>query len=288
MHAWILLLALVAPIRQPSPAASPSSATTDVSAQVAALVKEYDTARAAFEQKYAAATTDEERQRIFSADMPKIPEYIPRFLALLAPAKGTPAAIDACSWILLHGENERQKAPAYALLEDHAADPRVIGAVSAMTLYSRSLGAERFLRAVLAKSADWETKGQATYSLAQVLSGLAELAASIHSSPSPPAGDAANAMHYGQETIDDLKARDPEELGAESEDLLEDVLAEWKQLKRNGKPLGTTVESELYALRHLAVGKVAPDIVGWDVDGVAFKLSDYRGKVVVLDFWGFW
>lgn len=36
------------------------------------------------------------------------------------------------------------------------------------------------------------------------------------------------------------------------------------------------------------VGAVAPDIAGKDLDGVAFKLSDYRGKVVVLDFWGFW
>jgi cytochrome oxidase Cu insertion factor (SCO1/SenC/PrrC family) len=36
------------------------------------------------------------------------------------------------------------------------------------------------------------------------------------------------------------------------------------------------------------VGDEAKDISGEDVDGKAFKLSDYRGKVVVLDFWGFW
>jgi hypothetical protein len=38
----------------------------------------------------------------------------------------------------------------------------------------------------------------------------------------------------------------------------------------------------------LAVGQPAPEIQGADLDGVAFKLSDYRGKVVVLDFWGHW
>jgi hypothetical protein len=32
----------------------------------------------------------------------------------------------------------------------------------------------------------------------------------------------------------------------------------------------------------------APEITGEDIDGVTFKLSDYRGKVVVLDFWGNW
>jgi hypothetical protein len=36
------------------------------------------------------------------------------------------------------------------------------------------------------------------------------------------------------------------------------------------------------------IGQVAPDISGVDLDGVAFKLSDYKGKVVFLDFWGDW
>lgn len=36
------------------------------------------------------------------------------------------------------------------------------------------------------------------------------------------------------------------------------------------------------------VGKPAPEIDGQDLDGVAFRLSDYRGQVVVLDFWGDW
>jgi hypothetical protein len=32
----------------------------------------------------------------------------------------------------------------------------------------------------------------------------------------------------------------------------------------------------------------AAEIEGEDQDGVVFKLSDYRGKVVLLDFWGNW
>jgi cytochrome oxidase Cu insertion factor (SCO1/SenC/PrrC family) len=38
----------------------------------------------------------------------------------------------------------------------------------------------------------------------------------------------------------------------------------------------------------LEVGNMAPEIDGEDIDGHRFKLSDYRGKVVVLDFWGHW
>jgi cytochrome oxidase Cu insertion factor (SCO1/SenC/PrrC family) len=38
----------------------------------------------------------------------------------------------------------------------------------------------------------------------------------------------------------------------------------------------------------IAIGKPAPEIEGEDIDGNRFKLSDYHGKVVVLDFWGNW
>jgi hypothetical protein len=36
------------------------------------------------------------------------------------------------------------------------------------------------------------------------------------------------------------------------------------------------------------VGMTAKEIEGEDIDGKRFKLSDYRGKVVLLDFWGHW
>lgn len=37
-----------------------------------------------------------------------------------------------------------------------------------------------------------------------------------------------------------------------------------------------------------AVDKLAPEIEGVDLEGTDFKLSDYRGKVVMLDFYGDW
>jgi thiol-disulfide isomerase/thioredoxin len=36
------------------------------------------------------------------------------------------------------------------------------------------------------------------------------------------------------------------------------------------------------------IGEVAPEISGEDLDGQELKLSDFRGSVVVLDFWGDW
>ncbi len=55
-----------------------------------------------------------------------------------------------------------------------------------------------------------------------------------------------------------------------------------------GTALADRIAAPRFEAEHLQIGMVAPDIEGEDLDGVAFQLSDYRGKVVVLDFWGFW
>ena len=38
----------------------------------------------------------------------------------------------------------------------------------------------------------------------------------------------------------------------------------------------------------LEVGDTIPEVSGKDLDNIKFKLSDYQGKVVMLDFWGDW
>ena len=49
-----------------------------------------------------------------------------------------------------------------------------------------------------------------------------------------------------------------------------------------------TGRARLDDLLNLAVGKPAPGIEGVDMDGKPLKLSDQKGKVVVLVFWGTW
>ena len=56
----------------------------------------------------------------------------------------------------------------------------------------------------------------------------------------------------------------------------------WVQQLRSPAPQNSQVAGGI------PIGQVAPDIVGEDLDGVPFKLSDYRGKVVVVVFWGSW
>jgi thiol-disulfide isomerase/thioredoxin len=57
----------------------------------------------------------------------------------------------------------------------------------------------------------------------------------------------------------------------------------------SGHPDGASaIAAARRMLTGLTVGKQAPDIVGTDVNGEPMRLSDFRGKVVVLKFGGSW
>jgi hypothetical protein len=70
--------------------------------------------------------------------------------------------------------------------------------------------------------------------------------------------------------------------------LLEAVAKDYGDVKRGRRTLGDYAKGDLREIQVLAVGKPAPEIEGEDLGGAPFRLSDYRGKVVMLDFWGDW
>ena len=44
----------------------------------------------------------------------------------------------------------------------------------------------------------------------------------------------------------------------------------------------------LFAREHLLEGQLLPNVQAVDTDGVSFELADYRGRVTLIVFWGFW
>ena len=60
------------------------------------------------------------------------------------------------------------------------------------------------------------------------------------------------------------------------------------RLPADGAPAKPDLAAGAMPVAGFEVGDLAPEIEGADVTGAEFRLSDYRGKVVVLDFWGDW
>ena len=106
----------------------------------------------------------------------------------------------------------------------------------------------------------------------------------------PAAVDHFVPERFKSTTQDLVKRLDPMQLKNEADSLLERVVTEFGDVEASftQQPLGEFAEGELFAMRHLAIGKLAPEISGKDHEGRPFSLSEYRGKVVVLTFSGNW
>jgi RNA polymerase sigma factor (sigma-70 family) len=149
--------------------------------------------------------------------------------------------------------------------------------------------ADDLLAAVAESNPSPTVRGRAAYVLADELALESE---TVRLWRAMPALFDNPFMRERTEYLDRLRRADP--------DTLEREAVKWYGVVREkfadvviydgsaSDKLGELAEHGLFALRHLTIGKVAPDIEGEDLDGKPFKLSGYRGKVVVLIFCGNW
>jgi hypothetical protein len=222
-----------------------------------AIVKEYQNAQQEFFKTYQQAKTDEERNQAVTK-APKVQDYAGRMMKLAQEHPKNPAAEKALIWVVQSaGYTPEGPKAVDLLLKDHIKS-KDLGLVCQSLEYSFTGNGEKLLREVSEKSPHKDVRGQACFSLARLLKNKSE-----------------------QNPTDEKTAK-------EAENLFELVTEKHKDAKHRRGTLGKAAESELFEIRHLGIGKVAPEIEGEDIDGKKFKLSDYTGKVVVLDFWGNW
>jgi hypothetical protein len=176
-----------------------------------------------------------------------------------------PAAADLLAWAATSGFYLPAGEKAVRRLVDKYPDHSSMERVCQILGRGRPDDADILLHKILDHSADKsKVKAAANLGLGQLLAGKADKATD------KAAGDkvAAEAEKYLTAAIDLYAKGDKED--------------------ENVVRLRKSAEGELRALRTLRVGMVVPEIKAPDLDGKEFKLSDYRGKVVLLDFWGNW
>jgi peroxiredoxin len=258
--ALLPLLLAVAPQTAPE-VAPPAAAPAD---PVAALLDEYAGAKAAVDAA----------------------PVVAKLLALLPGA--SERADDGWRFVLQHAVAADDVARAVAGITAAASDEKELAALARRTAQSPASRAnERLLRGLLARAGGRDVRGWAAYGLAHDLLRFADDARDLAGADETLR--ARRERQLGAELAADLRARDPAALKKEGLDLLRRVSDEFYFVDnhRTGY-LGQAADAELFDLTRLQPGMVVPEISGKDEDGTPFSLSDYRGKVVVVDFWGFW
>jgi thiol-disulfide isomerase/thioredoxin len=173
-------------------------------------------------------------------------------------------ALDAAEFVLqqlaLYGAGGAAVDKAVGVVvEHHLGSPRVKGLI--MTAGRFGPAGEKLLKAASEKATDKEVKGLALYHRAAALAEQADDA-------------------------DDPKKADA--LSTEAIGLFEKAAKEAPDAKVGADTLAKAAEGEIAALKSLKVGAKAPDVEATDLDGKRAKLSDYKGKVVLLDIWATW
>jgi hypothetical protein len=263
-------------------AAEKSGPKTSPAERLAAIQKNHKEAEAAYEKSTAALPDTPEGkkmvQELWHAFDKKQADLFQAAVELARVDPKSDVALSALEWVLTIPRAYYHPAGKSALqlaTKQHAANPKV-GKIVAWVGYA--LPDERFdpaehraamalIKAVAEKNPDRVARGQAVIAVAwQLKQRFAE------------------AEHKKSPEVDTR--------AAEAEKAFEAVVKDYADCPRltrdKTRKLGELARHELFELRHLRVGRVAPDIEGEDLDGVKLKLSDYRKKVVVLTFWGNW
>jgi len=232
------------------------------------IQKEFRETATAIGKGFQAAKTDEERLELrkqFLAMQTKLTE---KAIAIALAAPKEAVGFEAALFTMNNAGGNGQLAEKAADLigTNHADNPKLKPFIPAL---SRNPGGPKLLKAIHEKAVDKETKGMTAYYIA---SGMLEEADYPQGGMPLPADKQAAAF-------------------AEAEAALKKVAKDYGDVEV-GRGMRETitkaVEGQLFFLNNLTVGKVLPDSVAEDLDGKKVKISDYRGKVAVLDIWATW
>jgi serine/threonine protein kinase/thiol-disulfide isomerase/thioredoxin len=237
-----------------------------------ALSQEANSIQGQYQYRLSRAITPAARKKVLRKK-PRFEEYANRFIRLAEKHRDSPIAVEALFWILdnstpnpgqkLSPSFVRAREKALRVLERDHFQKAELADVCQRLADSPMSDTDKFLETAVLKHPQREVRGLAGYALALSLAKQAE--------------------DLG---LNDRSRR--EELTQKAEKELQRVIKEYPTVASGNSTLGEVAKAKLYWLRHLTVGRAAPEIEGVDFQGKKFKLSDYRGKVILLDFWANW
>jgi hypothetical protein len=283
----ILVAQLFMPVQDDSSKTPRPAKPTGPRGEFEAIVKKYEDALKEYRRAIGAAKTADERKKIDREKYPLPEKYVAECFAIAEKHPQDPAFVDALAWVVAHSFSSTEKAKAVAWLAKDSSHDTRLAAIADKLAGIPGPATEKILRVILDKNPDRVARGRACFGLARFFRQKAALARTVQNATASQ--ETELAADFGQAYVKELKDIDPSQIDMFAEQYCERTLADFADIKYYAdKTLGDAAKGTLFELRYLMIGKVAPEIAGEDVDGTKFRLSEYRGKVVLLDFWGNW
>lgn len=219
-------------------------------------------------QEYKDAKSPEEAQKLIpkiQQNLLKLPreDYAKKALALSKTMQTTDqgsfdALVFAMSMVSRGNNKEIMKEAVDMIVKDHSKNPKMI---SVLGYISSTPDGASILEKIATKTDDRNLAGLAWYAITENL----------------------------QKEAGDVGPKQAEELNKRTEMIYEKLAKDYADVSMGRGTIGDTIKAALFELQNLSVGKVAPEVLCLNIDGdKEDKLSNYKGKVVVLDIWATW
>lgn len=252
MRSIVLLLLSVASILA-------QTASAPLATEIRAIIDEYENSVRANTQKLIAAATEEEKNK-FRASIPSAGPYATKMLKLVQANLDQPDVVKGVNWLVTGAAGFPEGQEALKMLGTTFADRAGI-AEAVKQLEYHGLPAEPVLKAVIEKNTHRDEKAAALYALG-----------AIHFKNFDASADRDSAAASKSKALE----------------CFQQLYADYEDVTIQGFKLSDSVAKMFFEMTSLQVGCEAPEIEGKDAEGVNFKLSDYRGKYVIVIFWGGW
>jgi thiol-disulfide isomerase/thioredoxin len=269
-------------------------ATQEPAGALAALKEEQKAAGADLGNGRKPGTTEAEQKAALERYYRRVGDLGRRAVVMAKNQPGTPDAVEALVWAqhATTGNDPELAGVIYNALLDRYIDSDLILPVCRAAWLDAFQGehAVAFLRAAAERSKNLNVRALCSLSLGRHQQRLARVARDLND-PLRGAVLTRKFERYGPDAIRKLRALDPDQLEREAEAIFVRTKTEFGDLQPMGKdfaPLGEQAAGALFQIRHLGIGRPAPEIEGEDISGKPMKLSDFRGKVVVVSFWATW
>lgn len=291
-------------------AADPSSAVEDpalrqrpgeqsIDDALEALITAVDRAEAAMEN----GTQAEDRGTLWKKYSTLNRESLPKIAELVARSPKSETAAVALAWIatnrmIVSGSMELKHFGREAierLATDYVESPKIGRACWLLgdgwsEIHLPSL---RFLERVAEKNPSRSIRGQASFALARIKKNWSE--GLVYFESQKAVGETSENQ-FTEEYTAMTRLGNAEDYRNQAKALFEEVANKYAdcdvpqehRIRQVQRTLGGEAKKELFELTRLSVGCEAPEIIGQDLEGRDLRLSDYRGKVVLLSFWASW